>query len=73
MVIFDNINKIVRDDLAVNIKTDSRVSIAAACFSIYAFLVAGRHFLPISSYVFRRTEFRNFEKSRLRTESASGA
>ena len=37
MEIFDNVNKIVRDDLAVNIKKDSKVSIAAACFSIYAF------------------------------------
>jgi hypothetical protein len=36
MEIFDNVNKIVRDDLAVNIKKDSKVSIAAACFSLYA-------------------------------------
>lgn len=37
MKIFDNIHDIVRDDLAVTIKKGSRVSIAAACFSMYAF------------------------------------
>ncbi|NLB82170.1 MAG: DEAD/DEAH box helicase family protein, partial [Clostridiaceae bacterium] len=37
MIIFDNISKIVRDDLSVEIKENSRVSIAAACFSIYAY------------------------------------
>ena len=37
MKIFDNVHDIVRDDLAVTIKRGSRVSIAAACFSMYAF------------------------------------
>jgi SNF2 family DNA or RNA helicase len=37
MKIFDNINNKVRDDLSVTIKKDSRVSIAAASFSMYAF------------------------------------
>lgn len=37
MIIFDNVSKIVKDDLAVEIKRNSRVSIAAACFSIYAY------------------------------------
>jgi SNF2 family DNA or RNA helicase len=37
MEVFDNINKIVKDDLAVTIKKGSRLSIAAACFSIYAY------------------------------------
>lgn len=37
MKIFDNVHDIVRDDLAVTIKKGSRVSIAAACFSMYAF------------------------------------
>ena len=32
-----NINKTLRDDLASEIKAGSRLSIAAACFSIYAF------------------------------------
>jgi hypothetical protein len=37
--VFDNLNKIVKDDLAVTIEKDSRLSIAAACFSIYAYQV----------------------------------
>jgi hypothetical protein len=35
--IINNINKTLRDDLSVEIKQDSKLSIAAACFSIYAF------------------------------------
>jgi hypothetical protein len=35
--IFDNINKIVKTDLEVSIESGSRLSIAAACFSIYAY------------------------------------
>ena len=37
MELIDNKNKTLRDDLSVEIKKDSKVSIAAACFSIYAF------------------------------------
>lgn len=37
MQILDNINYKVRDDLSVEIKKGSKLSIAAACFSIYAF------------------------------------
>ncbi|MDO5445843.1 MAG: helicase-related protein [Eubacteriales bacterium] len=37
MEIFDNITHIVRDDLTETIKPHSRISIAAACFSIYAY------------------------------------
>ena len=37
MEVFDNINKLVRDDLKVKIKPGSKVSIAAACFSMYAY------------------------------------
>jgi len=39
MDVFDNINKIVKDDLAVTIGNGSSLSIAAACFSIYAYQV----------------------------------
>ena len=39
MEIFDNITKTVKDDLTVTIKKGSRISIAAACFSIYAYQV----------------------------------
>ena len=37
MQILDNVNTTVRDDLKANMKKGSRVSIAAACFSIYAY------------------------------------
>ncbi len=37
MKILDNINNTVRDDLRVEIKRGSKVSIAAACFSMYAY------------------------------------
>ena len=37
MELLDNINKKLRDDLAVEIRPGSKLSIAAACFSIYAF------------------------------------
>lgn len=35
--IFDNINDIVRDDMISTINMGSKISIAAACFSIYAY------------------------------------
>ena len=37
MKIFNNVTEIVRDDMAKNITKGSRVSIAAACFSMYAY------------------------------------
>ena len=37
MEIFNNTTKVVKDDLAEKIRSGSRVSIAAACFSIYAY------------------------------------
>src|SRR5690554_130313 len=37
MKIFDNINNIVKDDLIQTITKGSKISIASACFSIYAF------------------------------------
>ena len=37
MELIDNKNKTLRDDLSVEIKHGSKLSIAAACFSIYAF------------------------------------
>ena len=36
MKVFDNINDIVRDDMGTTITKGSKVSIAAACFTIYA-------------------------------------
>lgn len=37
MELIDNVNKTLRDDLRLEIHSGSKVSIAAACFSIYAF------------------------------------
>ena len=37
MELIDNINKTLRDDLRIEVQSGSKVSIAAACFSIYAF------------------------------------
>lgn len=37
MQIIDNINRIVKNDLQDSIQPGSKLSIAAACFSIYAY------------------------------------
>lgn len=37
MDILDNVNRTLGDDLRITIKRNSKVSIAAACFSIYAY------------------------------------
>lgn len=37
MEIIDNINKTMKDDLIKEIKKNSKISIASACFSIYAY------------------------------------
>lgn len=37
MQIIDNINKTVKDDLQVGIHKGSKMSVAVACFSIYAY------------------------------------
>ena len=37
MELINNVNKTLRDDLQVEIRKDSKISIAAATFSIYAF------------------------------------
>ena len=37
MDVFDNITRTVKEDLQVELKKDSKLSIAAACFSMYAF------------------------------------
>ena len=37
MQVFDNINKTVKDDLIITIKKGSKLSVASACFSIYAY------------------------------------
>ena len=38
MKFFDNINDIVKDDLLTSVKENSKLSVAASCFSIYALM-----------------------------------
>lgn len=35
--VFDNVTEIIRDDMATTITKGSKISIAAACFSMYAY------------------------------------
>lgn len=52
MKIIDNINQTLRDDLAVTIKRHSRVSIAAACFSMYAYAELREQLEKVDSFRF---------------------
>ncbi len=52
MEIIDNRSKTLRDDLAVEIKKGSKLSIAAACFSIYAFQELKQELLDIEELRF---------------------
>lgn len=52
MKIFDNITEIVRDDLAQTIRKNSKVSLAAACFSIYAYRELKKQLDTIESFHF---------------------
>ena len=52
MQVFDNIQRIVKDDLAVELMPDCRLSIAAACFSIYAYQELKSQRENISEYRF---------------------
>ena len=48
----DNVNKTVNDDLAVTIQKGDKLSIAAACFSIYAYQTLKKQFDVISELRF---------------------
>lgn len=37
MEVFNNTTKVVRDDLVKTIRQGSKISVASACFSIYAY------------------------------------
>jgi hypothetical protein len=47
MELINNITKTLRDDLSIEIKDGSKLSIAAACFSIYAFQALKEQLLDI--------------------------
>lgn len=52
MKIFDNVTNIVRDDMEKTIKRNSKVSVAAACFSIYAYNELKKQFESIDEFHF---------------------
>ena len=52
MDFFDNKTKIVRDDLVKTIKAGDKISIAAACFSIYAFRELKEQLEKVESFRF---------------------
>lgn len=52
MELIDNKNKTLRDDLSVEIKHGSKLSIAAACFSIYAFQELKKELLGVEELRF---------------------
>ena len=52
MEIFDNITKVVRDDLKEKIRPHSHVAIAAACFSMYAYKELKSQLEKIDSFSF---------------------
>jgi SNF2 family DNA or RNA helicase len=52
MEVFNNTTKIVKDDLAQVITSGSRISIAAACFSIYAYQELKRQLSEVDSLNF---------------------
>lgn len=70
MSFFDNINKKVVDDLRVTIQEGSKVSIAAACFSIYAFNELKEQFKEIEEmrFIFTAPSFVQEEESKKRKE-----
>lgn len=52
MKILDNVTEIVRDDMENTIKRGSKVSIAAACFSIYAYKVLKKQLESVDEFRF---------------------
>ena len=56
MELINNTTKTLRDDLAVEIKEGSRLSVAAACFSIYAFQELKKIYFHISDFYNRKSE-----------------
>lgn len=52
MELINNTSKTLRDDLSVEIKHGSKLSVAAACFSIYAFEVLKKELKSISELRF---------------------
>ena len=52
MKMFDNVNEIVRDDLILTITKGSKLSIAASCFSMYAYKELKKQLENIDEFYF---------------------
>ena len=79
MKILDNVSNTVRDDLRVEIKRGSRVSIAAACFSMYAYQELKKQLESVEEFRFiftsptfvkEKTQKREFYIPRLSRETS---
>lgn len=49
MELFDNITRIVRDDMATGVRRGSKISVAASYFSIYAYKVLKKQLEPVDT------------------------
>ena len=69
MNIINNITNTLKDDLSVEIKKGSKISIAAACFSIYAFQELKKQLTSIDElrFIFTSPTFTN-EKAKKELE-----
>lgn len=70
MELIDNINKTLRDDLQFRIDKKSKISIAASCFSIYAFQELKKQLLDIDElrFIFTSPAFTTEKASKERRE-----
>jgi hypothetical protein len=64
--LLDNVSKTVKDDLMVTIKKGDKLSIAAACFSIYAYQALKKQLDGIDElrFIFTSPTFRAHSKTR---------
>lgn len=70
MKILDNVNNTVRDDLRVEMKRGSKVSIAAACFSMYAYQELRKQLESVEEFRFIFTS-PTFVKEKAQSRSVS--
>ncbi len=70
MEVIDNLNKTLRDDLQVRIDKKSKISIAASCFSIYAFQELKKQLNDIEAlrFIFTSPAFTTEKASKERRE-----
>lgn len=70
MKIYDNIQEIVKDDMVTTISKGSKVSIAAACFSMYAYKELKKQLDSVDEFRFIFTS-PTFTKEKASKESAN--